>query len=92
MPLRSGDGSRVCRASIRWAADHADEVTRALLAAETRDDVGLDRASLDKYLDMYANADTLDAPEDVRRAIDELFARGRAAGLLPSDARAELAP
>ena len=84
--------SRVCRASIRWAAEHADEVTRALLAAETRDDVGLDRASLDKYLDMYANADTLDAPDDVRRAIDELFKRGRAAGLLPSDARAEFAP
>lgn len=84
--------SRVCRASIRWAADHADEVTRALLDAETRADVGLDRASLDKYLDMYANTDTLDAPPDVRRAIDELFERGRAAGLLPSDARAEFAP
>ena len=84
--------SRVCRASIRWAADHADEVTRALLDAETRSDVGLDRASLDTYLDMYANEDTLDAPDDVRRAIDELFERGRAAGLLPSDARAEFAP
>ncbi len=84
--------SRVCRASIRWAVDHADEVARALLAAETRPDVGLDRASLDRYLAMYANADTLDAPEDVRRAIDVLFERGRAAGLLPSDARAELAP
>jgi 1,4-dihydroxy-6-naphthoate synthase len=84
--------SRVCRASIRWAADHADEVARALLAAETRADVGLDRASLDRYLAMYANADTLDAPDDVRRALDALFERGRAAGLLPSDARAELAP
>ena len=84
--------SRVCRASIQWAADHADEVTRALLAAETRDDVGLDRASLDKYLDMYANADTLDAPADVRGAIDELFKRGRAAELLPDDALAEFAP
>lgn len=84
--------SRICRASIRWAADHADEVARALLAAETRADVGLDRASLDRYLAMYANADTLDAPDDVRRAIDVLFERGRAAGLLPSDARAELAP
>ncbi|MBX3229759.1 MAG: hypothetical protein KIT84_05445 [Labilithrix sp.] len=84
--------SRVCRASIRWAAEHADEVARALLDAETRADVGLDRASLDRYLAMYANADTLDAPDDVRRAIDELFTRGRAAGLLPEGARAELAP
>lgn len=84
--------SRVCRNSIRWALDHKDEVARALLAAETRSDVGLDAASLDRYLSMYANADTLDAPEDVRRALDELFARGRAAGLIPSDVRVELAP
>jgi 1,4-dihydroxy-6-naphthoate synthase len=84
--------SRVCRSSIRWALDHKDEVARALLAAETREDVGLDAASLDRYLAMYANADTLDAPADVRRALDELFARGRAAGLVPDDVRAELAP
>jgi 1,4-dihydroxy-6-naphthoate synthase len=84
--------SRVCRRSIRWALDHREEVARALLAAETRSDVGLDAASLDRYLAMYANADTLDAPEDVRRALDELFARGRAARLISNDVRAELAP
>lgn len=84
--------SRVCRTSIVWAVDHAEEVTTALLAAETRADVGLDRASLDRYLAMYANQDTLDAPEDVRHAIDLLFARGREAGWLPIDARADFAP
>lgn len=84
--------SRVCRASIRWALAHKDEVARALLAAETRADVGLDAASLDRYLAMYANADTADAPADVRRALDELFARGRARGLISNDVRAELAP
>jgi 1,4-dihydroxy-6-naphthoate synthase len=84
--------SRVCRSSIRWALEHKDEVARALLAAETRADVGLDAASLDRYLTMYANADTLDAPADVRKALEELFARGRAAGLIPADVRAELAP
>ena len=84
--------SRICRSSIRWAADHADEVTRALLAAETRADVGLDKASLDRYLAMYANEDTLDAPADVRKAIEVLFERGRGAGLLPGDARADFAP
>lgn len=84
--------SRVCRASIRWALEHKDEVARALLAAETRADVGLDAASLDRYLAMYANADTADAPTDVRRALDELFARGRARGLISNDVRAELAP
>lgn len=84
--------SRVCRSSIRWALDNKGEVARALLAAETRADVGLDAASLDRYLAMYANADTLDAPADVRQAVDELFARGRAAGLIPAGVRAELAP
>jgi 1,4-dihydroxy-6-naphthoate synthase len=84
--------SEACRASIRWALDNADEVSKALLAAETRADVGLDRASLDRYLAMYANADTLDAPDDVRRAIDELFRRARAAGLLPPASRADFAP
>lgn len=84
--------SRICRTSIRWAIDHADEVSKALLAAETRDDVGLDRASLDRYLAMYANQDTLDAPADVRKAIEVLFERGRSAGLLPEHARADFAP
>ncbi len=84
--------SRVCRNSIRWALEHQDEVAKALLEAETRSDVGLDRASLDRYLAMYANADTLDAPADVRRALEEIFTRGHAAGVLPEGARAELAP
>lgn len=84
--------SRVCRSSIRWALDHKDEVAEALLAAETRADVGLDASSLDRYLAMYANQDTLDAPDDVRRALGELFTRGRAAGLVPDGARADLAP
>src|SRR5262249_47143427 len=54
--------SRMCRASIRWAVEHSDEVTQALLTAEDRPDLAMDRASLDRYLGMYANADTLDAP------------------------------
>ncbi len=84
--------SRVCRASIKWAASHADVVANALLAAETRADVGLDKASLDRYLAMYANEDTLDAPADVRRAIAVLFERGQKAGLIPEDARLDFAP
>ena len=84
--------SRLCRASIAWALAHRDEVIDALLAAESRGDVGLDRAMLDRYLAMYANADTLDLPEDGRRAVAELFARARAAGLLDRDVRVEWAP
>jgi 1,4-dihydroxy-6-naphthoate synthase len=84
--------SRLLRASIGWALAHRDETMGALLERETRADVGLDRALLDRYLAMYANADTLDAPSDVRRAIDELYARAAAAGLLPAPVVAEFAP
>ena len=84
--------SRLVRSSIRWALEHRDETMQALLARETRADVGLDRAMLDRYLAMYANADTLDAPDDVRRAIDVLYSRAHAAGLMPSLVRVEMAP
>ncbi len=84
--------SRLVRASIRWALEHRDETMGALLARETRAEVGLDRAMLDRYLAMYANADTLDAAADVRRAVDELYARAHAAGLLDAPTRAAFAP
>jgi 1,4-dihydroxy-6-naphthoate synthase len=75
--------SRLSKASIAWALDHRDEVMDALLAEETRKDVVMDRALLDRYLTMYANADTLELPEDGRRAVVELFSRGHAAGFFP---------
>jgi 1,4-dihydroxy-6-naphthoate synthase len=74
--------SRACRASIAWALDHRDEMMRAILEHELRVDLALDRPLLDRYLSMYANSDTLDAPPDVRQAIQELYIRAHAAGLL----------
>jgi 1,4-dihydroxy-6-naphthoate synthase len=84
--------SAACRASIRWALEHREDALGALLAAENRADVRLDRAMLDRYLTMYANADTLDAPADVRRAVAELYARAFRAGLLATEPRVEFAP
>jgi 1,4-dihydroxy-6-naphthoate synthase len=84
--------SRLCRASIAWSLAHRSEAIAALLAAETRQDLPLDAATLDRYLAMYANADTLDAPPDVRLAVDELYARAHRAGLVSSLVRAEFAP
>ncbi len=84
--------SRLVRASIAWSLAHRDEVISALLARETRADVRLDRSMLDRYLRMYANADTLDAPPDVRRAIGLLYARAAAAGLIEGPCDAEFAP
>jgi 1,4-dihydroxy-6-naphthoate synthase len=84
--------SRLCRASIAWALEHRDETMAALLAREARGEVGLDRAMLDRYLAMYANADTLDAAADVRRALDTMYARAHAAGLLDRAVRVDFAP
>ncbi len=84
--------SRVCRTSIAWALAHREETMRVLLERESRTDLALDRETLDRYLAMYANADTLDAPDDVRRAIDEMYARAHAAGLIDARVHAEFAP
>ena len=81
--------SRVCRASIAWALAHRDEMVRVLVERESRMDVALDRELLDRYLAMYANSDTLDPPSDVQRAIEELYTRGHAAGLLARRTSAE---
>jgi len=84
--------SRLCRSSIAWALANREETMRALLDHEARGDLALDRATLDRYLAMYANADTLDAPDDVRRAIDVMYARAYAAGALEREMRGEFAP
>ncbi len=84
--------SRLCRASIAWSLEHREEVMRALLEVEGRDGLALDRALLDRYLTMYANADSLDFAPDVRQALDELFRRARQAGLVTGEAHAEFAP
>jgi 1,4-dihydroxy-6-naphthoate synthase len=84
--------SRACAESIAWSLDHRDEVMTALLAEETRADVKLDRAMLDRYLTMYANEDTRRMTEDARRAVGELFRRGRDAGILDGAIDADFAP
>jgi 1,4-dihydroxy-6-naphthoate synthase len=88
---RIGQVSRVLRGSIQWALAHREESIAALIESESRSDLAVDRDLLDRYLAMYANSDTLDAPADVRNAIDELFARAHGAGLLERPVRAEFA-
>jgi 1,4-dihydroxy-6-naphthoate synthase len=83
--------SRVCHVSMQWALRHREETMRALLDVEQREGLRLTPPMLDRYLGMYANADTLDAPDDVRRAVDVLFERALASGLLDKSIRAEFA-
>ncbi len=84
--------SRVLRASIEWALGHREETMAALLERESRPGLELNHAKLDRYLAMYANADTLDAPRDVREAIAQLYARAATAGLVARRVDVEFAP
>ncbi len=84
--------SHLLRESIRWALANREALIDEILFAEARVDLTLSRDLLDRYLAMYANHDTLAYPEDARRAIDELFARARAAKLIPGIERVEWAP
>jgi 1,4-dihydroxy-6-naphthoate synthase len=74
--------SRVLRASIAWALANRDEII-ANISREDRGEKALSKPELiDYYLNLYANQDTAAIADDARRAVDELFTRGRAAGLL----------
>lgn len=82
--------SAVMRESIRHGLEDRDAAIAWLLARgpgplKTTADV-------DRYLGLYANADTLDYGEDGRAAIRELLARGQAAGLLPGCPPVDFAP
>jgi 1,4-dihydroxy-6-naphthoate synthase len=81
--------SRVLRASIAWALGHREEMIAAL-AAEDRGEKALSNPVLiDHYLNLYANQDTAAIADDARRAVDVLFARARAAGLVTEDVTAD---
>jgi 1,4-dihydroxy-6-naphthoate synthase len=84
--------SDVLRAAIAYALGHREEMI-GVIAREKRGDAALsERALLDRYLGMYANDDTRSMAADVRQAIDVLFTRAEAAGLLPADCQASWAP
>ncbi len=84
--------SAVLRDAIAWAIAHRDQVIDRI-ASEERGDAALSRvALLDRYLGMYANHDTTTMAPDVRKAIDVLFDRAAAAGLLPAGVTVSWAP
>jgi 1,4-dihydroxy-6-naphthoate synthase len=84
--------SDVLREAIAYALNHRQEVIRAI-AGEKRGEAALaETALLDRYLGMYANDDTRAMAPDVRQAIDVLFGRAAAAGLLPANCRVDWAP
>ena len=84
--------SDVLRAAIAYALDHRDEVIRVIASEKRGEDALSESALLDRYLNMYANDDTRTMASDVRRAIDVLFDRAAAAGLLPTGCQVAWAP
>ena len=84
--------SDLCRKSIAWSLAHREEVMEGLLREENRPGVSIDRALLDRYLDMYANEDTREMKDDARRAITEMFRRARERGLITRDVTVEFSP
>ncbi|MEZ4321071.1 MAG: MqnA/MqnD/SBP family protein [Myxococcota bacterium] len=71
--------SELLRASIQHALDHRDDAIAWLLEGDT---ALRTPDALSRYLDMYANARTLDYGEAGREAIRQFFARTSAAGIL----------
>jgi 1,4-dihydroxy-6-naphthoate synthase len=69
--------SRICRRSIVWARTHR-EVLLAALAGKSP----LDSSGLDRYLAMYANADTETMAPDVLQGMTTLFAEAAKRGLI----------
>jgi 1,4-dihydroxy-6-naphthoate synthase len=81
--------SRVLRASIAWALANREEII-ANISQEDRGEKALSQPELiDYYLNLYANQDTAAIADDARRAVDELFGRARAAGLIGADVAAD---
>jgi 1,4-dihydroxy-6-naphthoate synthase len=84
--------SRILRSSIAWSLANRQETISALLDGEPGAGIELDRSMVDTYLGLYANSDTLEAPDDVRRAIGILYARAHEAGLIHQAPQVDFAP
>ena len=68
------------RDSILYAMSHQEEA----LASSMRFGRGIDVTRARQFVSMYVNEETLSLSPDSRRALQELYRRAKAAGLLPS--------
>ncbi|MDX2023950.1 MAG: MqnA/MqnD/SBP family protein [Deltaproteobacteria bacterium] len=84
--------SRVLGNAIAWALSNRDALIAAIAKEDRGDKALTDAKLLDRYLGMYANEDTRHMAPDVRKAIDVLFGRARAAGLFVGNVAVDWAP
>ena len=79
-------------ALLRASLETGLAMRKRALAYAQRFGRGISDEDADAFVAMYVNGMTRDMGETGKRALDELFARARAAGLLPKGARIEYAP
>ena len=80
--------ARAIRESIAYALEHREEALNYALQF-ARD---MDPALADKFVGMYVNRWTLNFGDEGRKAVHELLARAKSAGLLPRTARVDFLP
>jgi 1,4-dihydroxy-6-naphthoate synthase len=80
--------ARVIRDSVSYALEHREAALEYAMQFARDMDPGL----ADKFVGMYVNRWTLDYGEEGRRAVQELLARGAAAGLVPASFKVEFLP
>jgi 1,4-dihydroxy-6-naphthoate synthase len=80
--------------SVTYAmARRAESIDHALEFAMLNDGVGgIDRARVERFVDMYVNSRTLDMGDAGREAIDRLLTEGARAGLCPAIDAVEVIP
>jgi predicted solute-binding protein len=91
-PARVAEVSAQLRASIAWGLAHRAQIIEVIAGEDRGDKALLNQALIDHYLNLYANDDTAAMADDAKHAIDVLFARARAAGLLSSAVAVDWAP
>lgn len=72
--------NRVLRRSVEYGFAHRDD-TLPFVRAHAQD---MDDVVMFKHIDLYVNHFSVDLGDEGRRAVETLFARGHAAGVLPA--------
>jgi len=72
--------------AVQVARDHKDRLSKMLIE---RDLVRIDAVTLDKYLELYANDDSITLSEIQYKAINKLFELGHEHGFYDSEVKIE---
>jgi len=91
-PVKVAKVSAILRASIAWALSERAAMVKELSQEDRGEPALADPVLIDHYLSLYANDDTATLAPDVRTAVEVLFERARAAGLVETHVQVDWAP